>query len=267
MRDTRQERFYQFCSIDPIEDVESLFVKGGSGDLEVPAKDLPPFVIVKGFCTTQAVDADGEEVVPEGLDFGPFMRSGRLTDGHPKRRDNIVGEPIELTARRHPEGGNGYFLKGKLYLHIPRGRKILEDHTRLLKSGARSGLGFSIEGKVIQRDPRNRKRILKGVIDSVAIDPYPKNHFSLLEAIQMAMGDSGMTVDLDPEIFGEALEEAFYKALSRHRKEADLVDRFNRDQLMALAYMVKVPEMSLSTAMAHVRRFNRGERIHAHQAG
>lgn len=250
-------KFTRFCSIDAIEGAESLVEKATHAPSE-----LPPFVVIKGFCTTEARDADGEIVVPAGINFGPFMRDGRITDGHPARRDNIVGEPISLSARRHPEGGEGFFLEGKLYCRIPRGRKVLEDHCGLLKSGARAGLGFSIEGVVIERDPADKRRILKSCITSVAIDPFPKNRYSRLEEIMMAMKRDGHAPDFDPDLFAEMLEEAFYKAMDRRSVKAQLAEQYTVEQLMSLAYLTRVPGMSFATAMGHVGRFQKGDLIH-----
>lgn len=266
-------RFRRFFPIDAIEDAESLLEKA-----EQAPKELPPFVLIKGFCSTErgghgpdgAEDADGEVLVRAGMDVSPILQdpTNTITDGHPRRRDNGVGEVVSLTHARHPVGGDGFYLQGKLYCHIPRGRRILEEHCGLLKSGASRGLGMSVEGVVVERDPANRKRILKSIITSVAIDPYPKNRHAQLEEIAMAMAvEKGLEVgSLDPallaEAMGEAMGEVFLKAVSRRDPKMRLADQFSAEHLMALTYLVEAPQMSLATALSHVRRFRKGEKIH-----
>lgn len=144
-----------------------------SGDKRSP-------MYIGGIVSTDDVDQDGEQILQEGLDFKPFLQRGWFNDNHSKSTVGIVGYPTDAfyvrKGQKLPNGriakSNGWWAEGYL-LNTEEGRKIwglvkaLEDAPRKL--------GFSIEGKVLQRHPRDKSTVTKAVVRHVAVTHCPVN--------------------------------------------------------------------------------------------
>jgi hypothetical protein len=100
------------------------------------------------------------------------LQNGLLNYEHQAKQSSkfIVGEPIKAEIK-----DNKFFIKGKLW----KGQKVAEDlwdTLHIMKDNkSNRKLGWSIEGKALQRDPVNPKRITKALITNVALTFQPKN--------------------------------------------------------------------------------------------
>ena len=147
---------------------------------------------IGGIVSTDSLDKEQEEIVQEGLDFNPFLNEGWFNDNHSKETTGVVGYPTSAVyvqkGQKLPTGKrartNGWWADGYL-LNTPKGRELF-GLARSLESTPRR-LGFSIEGKVGQRDPRNSKRILKGTVRNVAVTHCPINTDTELFAFAKAL--------------------------------------------------------------------------------
>jgi hypothetical protein len=176
---THQDRFSLWLPVE-LEAME----KSGEGQGEDQRE-----YFINGILSTEHEDEDGETVVQKGMDLSYFLAHGKLTYGHPASIHNVCGEPISATPTV-VEGKQATALKGRLFTTGARGRlgrSVVETAEMMKASGARTGLGLSVEGVVLGRDPKDAKRVVKSKVYTAAIDPSPKNHHSWFETMAASM--------------------------------------------------------------------------------
>jgi hypothetical protein len=139
---------------------------------------------ISGFASSEAQDADGEIVVQKGLDWSWFLEKGFISLEHPLGVNNIVGEPVSVQLVKSGDDTAATRIEADLLLEDPNGRSIWEKARCLKKSGGKRRLGFSIEGRVTERDGSTIK---KAKVMSVAISPAPKNPRTWFEPIMASM--------------------------------------------------------------------------------
>lgn len=122
---------------------------------------------IRGYCSTESVDRQDEVVVQKGLDFSEFVQHGYFNDNHKQATVDIVGIPSK--AELHAE--RGWYTEGQLLRGYAPAEKIVE-LAKALKSTPRR-LGFSIEGKVLERGHDNR--IIRAKVRNVAVTNCPVN--------------------------------------------------------------------------------------------
>lgn len=130
--------------------------------------------IIRGYASTEHEDRQGEEMVQKGLDISDFMNHGYFNYDH----DNsvILGYPHK-TCR---VDNNGLWVEGELFKGVREADRMWELAVALKKSNAPRRVGFSVEGKVLERDGN---RILKAKIYNVAITTNPVNTNCSWEAV------------------------------------------------------------------------------------
>lgn len=121
---------------------------------------------IGGFCSTEHLDRQGEVVLQRGLDFDEFVQYGYYNDNHSQATSAVVGVP----EKAEYVDGNGWYTEGHLLKGFPRADEIWS----LAKSleGTKRKLGFSIEGKVLER---RDNYITKAKIRNVAVTNSPVN--------------------------------------------------------------------------------------------
>lgn len=168
--------------------------------------------VVKGVASTSAIDLQDEEVIQKGLDVKYFVKHGYYNDDHKPGFSNKVGQPEEALIKTVTDslGKNvlGLWTKGFLW---PKGTHkgsdaIWELAKALEASDSNRRLGFSIQGKVLQRDG---KRIVKAWIQDIAITPSPVNTSTWMDVVtemNKSMWATAEDVDelkksITPEVF------------------------------------------------------------------
>lgn len=124
---------------------------------------------IGGYCSTESLDRQEEVVVAKGLDFSEFVAWGWFNDNHKQGTSEVLGYPKLARLAK----GNRWWTEGNLLTGYSNADKIWELAKALKKSGAPRKLGFSIEGKVRQRDGGNR--IVRATVRNVAITNCPVN--------------------------------------------------------------------------------------------
>jgi hypothetical protein len=122
---------------------------------------------IGGVISTEARDFQGEILAQDGVDWSYFQNHGLLNYNHTPL---ILGEPERVIRK-----GNQTLVEGLLYLHQPKAREIYETAQAMRKSGAKRAYGFSVEGKVLERDKADPKRILKARVMNVSVCEHPVN--------------------------------------------------------------------------------------------
>lgn len=134
-------------------------------DIEKGEHHGEPLRIIQGYASNSTEDRQGESLVQKGLDIIDFINHGFLNYDHDN--SHILGYPLPETHVNEA----GFLVKGVL-LDTPLATRIWDLALALKKSKAPRRIGFSIEGKVLQRDG---SRILKAKVFNVAITTNPVN--------------------------------------------------------------------------------------------
>lgn len=139
---------------------------------------------IGGICSTDDLDFEGESIAQDGLDWSYFLRHGWFNHEHQQGPSAVLGHPVKV----EPVDENRTRVEGILYLAKELGKQVYETAMALKKAGGARTLGFSIEGQVLQRCPKNPKKVLKARVLNVAITSAPVNPHTNLELIARSMG-------------------------------------------------------------------------------
>jgi len=133
---------------------------------------------VEGVASTPQEDLQNERVIQKGLDLRYFLKNGYFNNDHKPGFHNKVGQPTKAEIKRIKDVDGksvlGLWVEGYLWAKGTHdvADSIWELAQALEASGAERQLGFSIQGKVLQRDGN---KILKAWIQDIAITPSPVN--------------------------------------------------------------------------------------------
>lgn len=161
---------------------------------------------IEGVISSDSVDLQGDKLLQEGMVWDYFIRRGWLNYEHQQGPENIVGVPTEVKAIDLGGGKSGTYLKGYLLVDRPKAREIVETVAALKKATSDRKIGFSVEGQVLARDPRNPKIITKSRILNVSITAHPVNpDASTLELIARSIPteDANMTNSSTAQMIAE----------------------------------------------------------------
>lgn len=123
---------------------------------------------IGGYASTSSEDRQGDEIVQKGLDYDDFVNYGWFNFDH--HNDQILGYPDKDKCKID---SHGFYVEGTLLKGVETAKNMWETALALQKSGANRKLGFSVEGKVLQRNAFGK--IVKAKIYNVAITPNPAN--------------------------------------------------------------------------------------------
>lgn len=147
------------------------------------AKDASGKEVMKigGIASTADKDSDNEVLEPDGFDLSYFLKNGFINWNHQSKTNpnTVIGEPTkaEITEK-------GLYIEGELYKDSPIATQVWDLAKTLEKSSKSRRLGFSIEGKALERDLLDKKRITKAKITGVAITASPKNPCTIMDIIK-----------------------------------------------------------------------------------
>lgn len=142
-----------------------------------------------GIASTADEDSDGENLMPAGFDISTLKKSG-IVNWHHQAKSNpeaIIGEPskVELTKK-------GLYIESDLYGDSDLAQKVYKLAQVLDKNSKTRRLGYSIEGRVLERDPLNKSIVTKAEITGVAITHMPKNPKTFAEIIKGKIDDDSI---------------------------------------------------------------------------
>lgn len=159
-----------------------------------------------GVVSTELKDKQAETLIQKGLDFGPFMKSGHYNDNHQPGAYNIMGYPKPNSLRRFQKGetlpsgrvapANCTWVEGYL-LDTAKGRQTWENGIALQKAGSPRQIGFSIEGKVLERAAADRSIVVKAVVTRIAITEVPVGEETGMECLAKSLSAIAKGEDID----------------------------------------------------------------------
>lgn len=181
-------------------------------------------MLLGGIASTADEDSDGEFLDPKGFDIKPLIESGMVNWHHQAKTcpATIVGEPLKAEIKKE-----GLYIETKLYPSSQVARDIWELAKTLDKDSSTRRLGYSIEGKVLERKSENRnspdyKKITKAIITGVAITHQPKNPKTFANIIKGEIGDDFVEDEQTKETADKKQqEEKYYKEVGIKDKSLD----------------------------------------------
>jgi len=145
--------------------------------------------LIRGYASTPEEDRQGETMIHKGLDITNFLNHGFFNYDHDNSQ--ILGYPLPTTR----VDDVGMYVEGTLLKGITMADRMWELAISLRKSKAPRSVGFSVEGKVLQRDGT---KILKAKIYNVAITTNPVNVNCTWDAIVKSFrGESDLDKSLN----------------------------------------------------------------------
>lgn len=138
---------------------------------------------IGGTCSTERLDRQEETVLARGLDFTEFVKYGYYNDNHKQETAAVLGAPRLAELRK-----SRWYTEGNLICGYAPADRVWELAKALAKSDIPRRLGFSIEGKVVERSVTD-SRILRAVIRHVAITNSPVNTDCTWDILAKAFGD------------------------------------------------------------------------------
>jgi hypothetical protein len=180
------------CTFDEIG-----IVKGGDADGER---------MMYGWASTPSIDADGEKLIQDGLNFSPFINKGWVNWDH--QRHNILGTPKVCEIRTRPDGTKGTYTEFALLKGVPMADHVWSLSQALEKNNSDRKLGLSLEGRTISKSKTGV--IERADIMGLAVTPYPKNGDTSVSAFMKSMtsGEPATPFLVDPYTQNELMAVA-----------------------------------------------------------
>lgn len=167
MKNIADDNFKFFIPLD----INSI-IKGGE-------KNEKGDMFLTGIASTLDRDTDGEILDPNGFDLTQLMERGFINWHHKDDPNYYIGEPVEAFIK-----DNKLHVKARLWGFSELAKSVYDMAVGLVKSGSSRRLGWSIEGKAIEKDTINPKIIKKAKITGIAITPIPKNASTFVDIIK-----------------------------------------------------------------------------------
>lgn len=157
--------------------------------------------IIRGYASTAVEDRQGESLVQKGLDISDFVTHGYFNFDH----DNSIIVGFPYGEKCHIDD-KGLWVEGELFKGIPEADRMWDLAVAIKKSNAPRKVGFSVEGKVLQRDGN---KILKAKIYNIAITANPVNTTCSWEAVVKSFGGKSNDEDFLIENVNKSLEAGY----------------------------------------------------------
>jgi len=166
-------------------------------------KDGSKEMVISGVALTDRMgeDKEGEIIEVEGLDCSPFMNSGFINWNHLAGKDPaaVIGEPLSVEKK-----DGKLIVTSKLYSESQKAQDVYNLGQTLQKSGSNRRLGYSMEGKALERDPLNPGRVKKSKLFHLAITPSPIGNGTSMTIVK---GDLQFENQKDSEYLIETVNE------------------------------------------------------------
>jgi len=179
---------------------------------------------IGGIVSTGHLDKQQERLIQEGLDFGPFLKSGWFNDNHLKATGKAVGEPEMAEMRTLADGTKGWYVEGYLYSDHGPADEIWSMAKSLERSGSARRLGFSVEGQITERDRGDASTVRKAIVREVAVTRCPVNGETRLDTLAKSLSvgsgaaPNGTPGDASP-LMRESLEGIDAEEEKRRKKK------------------------------------------------
>lgn len=174
-----------------------LLPQQGAGDDE--------YVDFEGIAATDDADLADDISLTGGIDWQHFVRHGSFNWDHKNNPEDWVGVPLEIRPNAVFKGVKGVYVKGRLMLKQARAREIINTLRALKAAKTDRRMGLSVQGKVLVRDPLNRRRILRSLVNKISFTPHPVNTNTFVDLLKSLDAEQGIYLDAWRDIVEEYL--------------------------------------------------------------
>lgn len=253
---------------DPIRLWVPLCMEPNRDSLMKAAGELPDSVIVKGLVSSEKRDLDKEKIRQDGLDWHSWFLvpgQGSITYGHThwELGGPVIGRPKRILHAQLEDGTPATWLEASLWLRTEYGLRVYREHQAALAAGD-VGMGFSIEGTALERDPYDPTIVLRAIIYSVAIAFQQKNPVAAMDPITVALAQiaKAMAIGAPSNPQGEMLSKAMRAFMGGMQPDdltrLSLLKDVSNDDLRALRIARQCPDLTFSDASLEVASFLKG---------
>jgi hypothetical protein len=204
--------------------------------IEKSGDDVEATRPIGGWCSTENLDRQDEVVVARGLDFSEFVAWGYFNDNHKQDTHSPLGYPRLARLEK-----GRWWTEGNLLTAWPPADRVWELAKALKKSRAPRNLGFSIEGKVMERDGA---KIVRAKVRNVAITSAPVNTACTWNILSKAFAPM------------KVVETAARKALAENMALVQSVGVSRRGQHVNSIVHQRNDVLSFKDAVGRVRRIH-----------
>lgn len=194
---------------------------------------------IKGVISTESVDLQGEIIKQAGLDFDHFTKRGVFNYEHKPGAENVLGYPTKIIkSNKRTE------IEGVLLLEQPRAKEIFHLAKVMEKAGKVRKIGFSVEGQVLDRDPKNPHIVTKARVLNCAITVNPVNPHTAMTLVkgllkgeigyQTPGGGTGDISSLVPQQLEPSLSNASSQVLQKVSFDRIIKILFNMFPLVSI---------------------------------
>lgn len=136
---------------------------------------------IGGYASNSEKDRQNDIILQKGLDISDFVNYGYFNFDHDNSK--ILGYPDKNATKID---SHGFYVEGTL-LPVPLAKSLYETALMLQKSNAPRRLGFSVEGKTLEKDKYGK--IVKAKIYNVAITANPVNPHATWDVLAKSFSD------------------------------------------------------------------------------
>ena len=168
------------------------------------SKDEQGNVVMKfgGLASTKRRDTDGETLDPAGFEIDYLKEKGIINWNHNKSPESVIGEPVKIERRKE-----GLYVESMLYPDNALAKSVFELAETLQKNSKTRRLGYSVEGKALERDFMDKSKVTKAMITNLALTISPKNPDSIVDIIKGEFNEfNDESIDVNKS-FDDMLEE------------------------------------------------------------
>lgn len=153
---------------------------------------------IAGLASTEDMDQQGEKIIQKGIDLSPIdQKKGYFNFDHLKGPENLIG-----AIDGYKQSNNGLYVHGRLFKNHQRAKSVYEIMSSLNKNDT-GRVGMSVEGQILERDPKNPQVIKKCRIDKVAVTLNPVNQKTYADLIKSMSGDAEVEFNMTEENYNE----------------------------------------------------------------
>lgn len=206
----------------------------------VKSNDEKNSYYIEGIATSEHVDSSGEIIIQDGIDWSYALKSGVFNLDHKNDPENVLGNP-ESISKIKLNGVPATIVRGMLYGKKKIVKDLIENVNAMKSANAKRKLGFSIEGQVIARDPRNPKIITKAKVLNISLTHNPCNTEATVELVKNILSNIHESEEIKTDNKGDnMIDEIIEKADTEHAdipmtlRQAIIIEEYSNKLLTLL---------------------------------
>lgn len=138
---------------------------------------------LRGLASTEDTDQQGEIIIQKGIDLTPIdQKKGYFNFDHQPGAENLIG-----VVDGYHRSKDGLYVEGRLFKNHDKAKAVYQIMSSL-SDRDKGRVGLSVEGSILERDPKNPKIIKKCRIKNVAVTFNPVNDRTYADLVKSMSG-------------------------------------------------------------------------------